>query len=229
MPQTSDQAQRWAGYVGDYKTTSQGVMDPLQPPERFVVDAATPYFDSVDDVVPSSPRADGDPSRPLPRRRWRDPRLHRARRNVAEPDPHPRHRRTGRLAMGPVGRGGRHRPRVARRSLPPGRAPAPLDAGVAVRHGRCCRPGWLAMRPSVDDGPPRPSRCSRRHSPWLRRRSSWRSLAWWTPASWAWVGLPLVVRLVLHLPLALALAAGGLDGRDHARPGPADGGRSALA
>lgn len=49
MPASSGQSQRWAGYVGMYRTGQFGAMDPTKPASRFHVDAGLPYFDAAED------------------------------------------------------------------------------------------------------------------------------------------------------------------------------------
>jgi hypothetical protein len=51
MKPSTDQAARWAGYQGTYRIASWGAIDPTAPPNRFLVDAGVPYFDSEDDKV----------------------------------------------------------------------------------------------------------------------------------------------------------------------------------
>ncbi len=46
MPPTSDQAARWASYTGDYRIPSWGYIDPTARPERFLVEAGVPYFET---------------------------------------------------------------------------------------------------------------------------------------------------------------------------------------
>ncbi len=48
MPPSGDEAVRWAGYSGDYKTAGWGVIDPLGPPEQLIIDRGVPYFDGHD-------------------------------------------------------------------------------------------------------------------------------------------------------------------------------------
>jgi CubicO group peptidase (beta-lactamase class C family) len=49
MPPSGDQAVHWAGYAGEYKTAVWGAMNPWPPSERFYVEGGIPYFDSNDD------------------------------------------------------------------------------------------------------------------------------------------------------------------------------------
>jgi CubicO group peptidase (beta-lactamase class C family) len=51
MGPSSDQADRWAGYAGEYKTAVWGVLNPLPPAQRFSVEDGIPSFDSVDDGI----------------------------------------------------------------------------------------------------------------------------------------------------------------------------------
>jgi CubicO group peptidase (beta-lactamase class C family) len=45
MPPTADQADRWAGYVGAYRAPDWDVLNPFDPPERFLLDnVGMPYF-----------------------------------------------------------------------------------------------------------------------------------------------------------------------------------------
>jgi hypothetical protein len=46
MPRTADQAGRWAGYVGAYRAPDWNVIDPFDPPERFLLDRGIPYFET---------------------------------------------------------------------------------------------------------------------------------------------------------------------------------------
>jgi hypothetical protein len=48
MPASGDEATRWAGYSGLYRTLSWDVLDLDGPPARFLVDAGVPYFDGED-------------------------------------------------------------------------------------------------------------------------------------------------------------------------------------
>jgi CubicO group peptidase (beta-lactamase class C family) len=50
MPATGDEATRWAGYVGAYRTPEWDVLDPEGPPDRFVIEAGVAYFDVDDDT-----------------------------------------------------------------------------------------------------------------------------------------------------------------------------------
>jgi Beta-lactamase len=49
MPASPDQAARWSTYAGAYRVTSWGVMNPIDPPDRFVVDDGVPYFENSED------------------------------------------------------------------------------------------------------------------------------------------------------------------------------------
>jgi CubicO group peptidase (beta-lactamase class C family) len=49
MPDSPDQAARWSTYAGAYRVTSWGVINPADPPDRFAVDDGVPYFESSDD------------------------------------------------------------------------------------------------------------------------------------------------------------------------------------
>jgi hypothetical protein len=44
MPATADQADRWAGYIGTYRAPDWNVLNPFDPPERFLLDNGIPYF-----------------------------------------------------------------------------------------------------------------------------------------------------------------------------------------
>jgi CubicO group peptidase (beta-lactamase class C family) len=44
MPATADQADRWAGYIGAYRAPDWNVLNPFDPPERFLLDNGIPYF-----------------------------------------------------------------------------------------------------------------------------------------------------------------------------------------
>ena len=48
MDATGDEASRWAGYSGRYRAPAWGVLDPTEPPDRFVVEAGVPYFEAED-------------------------------------------------------------------------------------------------------------------------------------------------------------------------------------
>ena len=50
MVATGDEATRWAGYSGSYREPAWGVLDPDGPPDRFVVDAGVPYFETEDET-----------------------------------------------------------------------------------------------------------------------------------------------------------------------------------
>ena len=49
MKPSGDETSRWARYEGTYRIASWGVINPTAPPNRFVVEAGVPYFDSEDD------------------------------------------------------------------------------------------------------------------------------------------------------------------------------------
>jgi CubicO group peptidase (beta-lactamase class C family) len=49
MPASPDQASRWAPFVGSYGIVDSGVIVPGNPPNRFIVDSGAPYFDASDD------------------------------------------------------------------------------------------------------------------------------------------------------------------------------------
>jgi CubicO group peptidase (beta-lactamase class C family) len=46
MPPAPGRADRWAGYVGAYRAPDWGVLDPVGPPERFLVEDGVPYFET---------------------------------------------------------------------------------------------------------------------------------------------------------------------------------------
>jgi CubicO group peptidase (beta-lactamase class C family) len=46
MPPAADQADRWAGYVGAYRAPDWNVLDPFDPPERFLLDNGIPYLET---------------------------------------------------------------------------------------------------------------------------------------------------------------------------------------
>jgi CubicO group peptidase (beta-lactamase class C family) len=46
MPPTADQAHRWAGYLGAYRAPDWNLLDPFDPPERFLLDNGIPYFET---------------------------------------------------------------------------------------------------------------------------------------------------------------------------------------
>ena len=48
MPARGDEATRWAGYSGLYRTLAWDVLELEGPPARFLVDAGVPYFDGED-------------------------------------------------------------------------------------------------------------------------------------------------------------------------------------
>lgn len=49
MPGTADEATRWAAYVGLYRAPAWGVISPIGPPDRFLVDDNLPYFEANED------------------------------------------------------------------------------------------------------------------------------------------------------------------------------------
>jgi CubicO group peptidase (beta-lactamase class C family) len=55
MPPTADQADRWAGYVGAYRAPDWDVLDPVGPPERFLLDDGIPYFETEEVDESDSP------------------------------------------------------------------------------------------------------------------------------------------------------------------------------
>jgi CubicO group peptidase (beta-lactamase class C family) len=55
MPPTADQADRWAGYVGSYRAPDWDVLNPVAPPERFLLDNGTPYFETQEVDETDSP------------------------------------------------------------------------------------------------------------------------------------------------------------------------------
>ncbi len=48
MPASADQAKRWATYEGKYQIGQMGVVSPTRPASRFLVPNGIPYFDTVD-------------------------------------------------------------------------------------------------------------------------------------------------------------------------------------
>ena len=48
MPARDDEATRWAGYSGLYRTLAWDVLELENPPARFLVDAGVPYFEGED-------------------------------------------------------------------------------------------------------------------------------------------------------------------------------------
>jgi CubicO group peptidase (beta-lactamase class C family) len=52
LPASSEQVQRWDGYVGLYRTGEPGTMDPSDPPSRFHLKSGRPYFDAAEDGSP---------------------------------------------------------------------------------------------------------------------------------------------------------------------------------
>jgi hypothetical protein len=52
LPASGQQAQRWQGYVGLYRTGELGAMDPTAPPSRFHLKSGQPYFDAAEDGSP---------------------------------------------------------------------------------------------------------------------------------------------------------------------------------
>jgi hypothetical protein len=55
MPRTADQADRWAGYVGAYRAPDWNVLDPFDPPERFLLANGIPYFQTQEVDETDSP------------------------------------------------------------------------------------------------------------------------------------------------------------------------------
>jgi CubicO group peptidase (beta-lactamase class C family) len=49
LPASPDQPARWASFAGTYGIVDSGVIAPGNPPDRFLVDSGTPYFDASDD------------------------------------------------------------------------------------------------------------------------------------------------------------------------------------
>jgi CubicO group peptidase (beta-lactamase class C family) len=56
MPPSSDQTARWATYAGTYRIASWGVISPTEKPERFLIVPAGAYFESVDNGIVTSHR-----------------------------------------------------------------------------------------------------------------------------------------------------------------------------
>ena len=52
MPASSDQSRRWNEYVGLYRTGELGAMSPTFPPSRFHLKSGIPYFDAAEDGSP---------------------------------------------------------------------------------------------------------------------------------------------------------------------------------
>jgi CubicO group peptidase (beta-lactamase class C family) len=48
MPPTGDEAARWAALSGTYREPAWGVISPIGPPDRFLVAAGVPYFETVE-------------------------------------------------------------------------------------------------------------------------------------------------------------------------------------
>ena len=46
MPPSGDETARWTAYVGTYRVASWGVIDPVSPPGRFVVESGTPSIET---------------------------------------------------------------------------------------------------------------------------------------------------------------------------------------
>ena len=55
MPPTADQADRWAGYLGAYRAPDWNVINTFDPPERFLLDNGIPYFETQDVDETDSP------------------------------------------------------------------------------------------------------------------------------------------------------------------------------
>ena len=85
MAPTGDQAVRWAGYSGAYRAPEWDVIDPFDPPERFLVETGVPYFERGGDETESlvRHRLVEVATRRLPRRQRRDARPERPRADVA--------------------------------------------------------------------------------------------------------------------------------------------------
>jgi hypothetical protein len=197
---TDDQATRWATYVGAYRAPDWGVLDPVAPPEKFDLDDGTPYFEAQQVDEADSPvrhrlvevsrgvfLADNgetlDLSGDVPR--WRGLRLVRV---VGEPAP-------WQWVL------------VGAASL----AAATWLLGTVV--GTARRILWRVSPGS-----------STRASPWNWISATTASftavlvlanaaLLVWAPGLvdsgfLGWLELPVTLRLLLHLPLALAVAAG---------------------
>ena len=48
MSPLGDESERWTRYVGIYRTPDMGVLDPTRSPERFLIEGGVPYFDADD-------------------------------------------------------------------------------------------------------------------------------------------------------------------------------------
>jgi hypothetical protein len=46
MRPIGDEAARWARYAGTYRTPDQGYLNPMRSPQRFLVESGVPYFDA---------------------------------------------------------------------------------------------------------------------------------------------------------------------------------------
>ncbi len=46
MPRSGDEAQRWADYVGEYRVLNWGVISPMQPAGRFLIEGGDPYVET---------------------------------------------------------------------------------------------------------------------------------------------------------------------------------------
>ena len=55
MPRTADQADRWVGYIGAYRAPDWNVLNPFEPPERFLLDNGIPYFQTQEVDETDSP------------------------------------------------------------------------------------------------------------------------------------------------------------------------------
>ncbi|HEY4754039.1 MAG TPA: hypothetical protein VIH37_12190, partial [Candidatus Limnocylindrales bacterium] len=51
LPASPDPSARWAPFVGSYGIVDSGVIVPGNPPNRFLVDSGTPYFDASNDGI----------------------------------------------------------------------------------------------------------------------------------------------------------------------------------
>jgi CubicO group peptidase (beta-lactamase class C family) len=49
MKPVGDEATRWARYSAEYSIRTWGVLDPVNPPERFFVESGAPYFEANED------------------------------------------------------------------------------------------------------------------------------------------------------------------------------------
>ena len=154
MPARGDEATRWAGYSGLYRTLAWDVLEIDGPPARFLVDAGVPYFEGEDrNEVVRSPSPRRDRARPVPGRRRRDARPPGTRSDLAEL---PARSRLGRPLSMAVGdpRGGRaRRAHLARRRAAPGPSGAPPPpeprppVGVGSPRRSQVQPRWSCSQP----------------------------------------------------------------------------------